>query len=151
MTRMAIYLARGLRLDGLPDYERERELIRREVRSIVDRVLELGEGDAAVGTVRAFAAGVLDVPWSPNRQVASRVLPARDDEGYLRILDFAGIPMDADVVEEHRSRLARRARRDNLPMGYDLAVASVYELSEPLGVLLSDGWARKEPVREAAD
>lgn len=150
MTRMAIYLARGLRLDGLPDYEREKQLIRREVRSIVDRVLELGEGDAAVGTVRAFEAGVLDVPWSPNRQVASRVLPARDDEGYLRILDFAGIPMDADVVEEHRSRLARRARRDNLPMGYDLAVDSVYELSEPLGVLLPDGWA-KARVREAAD
>jgi methylaspartate mutase epsilon subunit len=143
MTRMAIYLARGLRLDGLPDYEREKALIRREVRSIVDRVLELGEGDVAVGTVRAFEAGVLDVPWSPNRQVASRVLPARDADGYLRILDFGGIPMDADVVEEHRSRLARRARRDNMPMGYDLAVASVYELSEPLGVLLPDGWARE--------
>lgn len=151
MTRMAIYLARGLRLDGLPDYEREKALIRREVRSIVDRVLELGEGDAAVGTVRAFEAGVLDVPWSPNRQVASRVLPARDADGYLRILDFAGIPMDADVVEEHRSRLARRARRDKLPMGYDLAVDSVYELSEPLGVLVPDRWASKDPIPRAAD
>jgi len=56
ITRMAIYLARGIRLDGLPDYEREKAMIASEVRAIVDRVLEMGDGDAAVGTVRAFAA-----------------------------------------------------------------------------------------------
>lgn len=147
MTRMAIYLARNLRLDGLPDYEREKALIRREVRGIVDRVLEIGDGDVAIGTVRAFEAGVLDVPWSPNRQVASRVLPARDADGYLRILDAGAVPIDADVLEEHRARLARRAGREKLEMGYDLAVSSVYELSEPLGVLLSDGWAKDAPGR----
>ena len=141
MTRMAIYLARNLRLDGLIDYEREKALIRREVRGIVDRVLELGDGDAAVGTVRAFEAGVLDVPWSPNRQVASRVLPARDADGYLRILDPGAVPMDADVLDEHRSRLARRAQREQVEMGYDLAVSSVFELSEPLSVLLPDRWS----------
>ena len=42
---------------------------RREVRPIVDKVLEMGDGDAAVGTVRAFEAGVMDIPWSPNRHV----------------------------------------------------------------------------------
>ncbi len=143
MTRMAIYLARNLRLDGLPEYECEKALIRREVRAIVDRVLELGEGDAAVGTVRAFEAGVLDVPWSPNRQVASRVLPARDADGYLRILDPGAVPLEPDVIEEHRARLARRAAKEQGTLGYDLAVASVYELSEPLGKLLSDGWAKE--------
>src|SRR5262249_11795399 len=61
MTRTAIYLARHIRLDGLPEFEREKELIRREVRAIVDKVLEMGEGDVAVGTIRAFAAGVLDI------------------------------------------------------------------------------------------
>src|SRR6188472_3401086 len=81
ITRMAIYLARGIRLDGLPDYEREKAMIASEVRAIVDKVLEMGDGDAAVGTVRAFAAGVLDVPWSPNRHVKSRVMPARDAHG----------------------------------------------------------------------
>ncbi|MBN9460529.1 MAG: methylaspartate mutase subunit E [Burkholderiales bacterium] len=145
MTRMAIYLARNMRLDGLPDYEREKELIRREVRCIVDRVLDLGDGDAAVGTVRSFEAGVLDVPWSPNRQVASRVLPARDADGYLRIIDPGALPMEADVREEHRVRLSRRAKMEKVPMGYDLAVTSVYELSEPLDMLLPDTWARRNP------
>jgi len=39
---MAIYLARGIRLDGLPDYEREKAMIASEVRAIVDKVLEMG-------------------------------------------------------------------------------------------------------------
>ena len=104
MTRMAIYLARHIRLDGLPEFEFEKDLIKREVRPIVDKVLEMGDGDVAVGTVRAFAAGVLDVPWSPNRHVKSRVMPARDADGCLRILD-AG----PDAVPQGRAGGARGA------------------------------------------
>jgi methylaspartate mutase epsilon subunit len=141
MTRTAIYLARGIRLDGLPEFERERALIRREVRSIVDRVLEMGDGDAALGTVRAFEAGVLDVPWSPNRGVKSRVLPARDADGCLRIVDPGLMPFPKDVLEIHEERLRRRAERDRLAYGPDLAVASVYEISEPVAKLLPDDWA----------
>ena len=137
-TRMAIYLARNIRLDGLPEFEREKDLIRREVRPIVDRVLELGEGDAAIGTVRAFEAGVLDIPWSPNRGVKSRVLPARDADGCLRIVDPGLMPFPKEVLEFHEERLRRRAERDKIAYGPDLAVASVYEISEPVATLLPD-------------
>ena len=67
ITRMAVYLARHIRLDGLPEFQTEKALIERETRAIVDKALEMGDGDAALGTVRAFEAGVLDVPWSPSR------------------------------------------------------------------------------------
>lgn len=138
ITRMAIYLARNIRLDGLPEYEREKEIIVREVRAIVDKVLEMGDGDVAVGSVRAFAAGVLDVPWSPNRHVKSRVMPARDVDGYLRILEPAMVPLPNDVREFHEAKLRARAERDGVAYGRDLAVQSVYELSEPLAHLLPD-------------
>ena len=141
MTRTAIYLARNIRLDGLPEYEREKALIGREVRPIVDKVLEMGDGDVAVGTVRAFEAGVLDVPWSPNRGVASRVLPARDADGYLRIVDPGRMPFPGDVMAVHEERLRKRAERENIPYGPDLAVSSVYEMSEPIAKLMSDRWA----------
>ena len=140
ITRMAIYLARGLRLDGLPAYERERELIRAEVRALVDRALEMGDGDAALGTVRAFEAGALDVPWSPNRQVKSRVMPARDADGYLRILDPAGLPLPPAVMAVHEEGLRREARRQGQPFDHELAVQSVYEHSEPLSKLMPDTW-----------
>jgi methylaspartate mutase epsilon subunit len=140
MTAMAIYLARSVRLYGLPEYEREKALIHLEVRAIVDKVLELGDGDAAQGAIRAFEAGVLDVPWSPNRHVRSRIMPARDADGYLRVLDPAGVPMPREALEVHEDGLRRRARRDGVPFDHELAVQSVYEHSEPLAALLSDHW-----------
>jgi methylaspartate mutase epsilon subunit len=137
-TRMAVYLARRIRLDGLAEFEREKDLIRREVRAIVDRVLELGDGDAALGTVRSIEAGVLDVPWSPNRFVKSRVLPARDADGYLRILDPGEVPLPAEVRGFHEDKLRRRAAAEGRAFDHDLAVTSVYEISEPLDILLPD-------------
>jgi methylaspartate mutase epsilon subunit len=137
---MAIYLARQIRLDGLAEFAFEKDLIKREVRPIIDRVLEMGDGDVAIGTVRAFAAGVMDVPWSPNRHVRSRVMPARDADGCLRILDAGLMPFPKDVLEVHESRLRQRAARDGVPFNDELAVASVFELSEPLSRLISDKW-----------
>ena len=100
----------------------------------------MGDGDVAIGTVRAFAAGVLDIPWSPNRHVKSRVMPARDADGCLRIFDAGLMPFPRDVLEVHEARLRQRAERDGVPFSDDLAVSSVFELSEPLSKLMSDKW-----------
>jgi methylaspartate mutase epsilon subunit len=137
MTRMAIYLARNLKLDSMPEYGVECDLIRREVVPIVDKVLEMGDGDAAIGIVRAAEAGVLDIPWSPNRNIKSRVMPARDVNGYLRILDPGMMPLPRDVLEVHSEALRRRAEREGTAFGPDLAVSSVYEISEPLSRLMA--------------
>jgi methylaspartate mutase epsilon subunit len=136
MTRMAIYLARQIRLDDHPEFLAEVDLIKREVRPILDRTFEIGEGDIAVGTVRACDAGIIDVPWSPNRHVKSRVMPARDADGYLRILDPGDMPFDKEVLELHTERLRRRAEREGVPCDRELAVSSVYEISEPLSRLV---------------
>jgi methylaspartate mutase epsilon subunit len=142
MTRMAIYLARSIRLDGLPEFERECDLIRREVCPVVDKVLEMGDGDVALGTVRACEAGVLDVPWSPNRFVKSRVLPARDADGYLRIFDAAALPIPKDVREFHEQRLRQRAERERCRYDRELAISSVTEISEPLAKLVPFPWSQ---------
>jgi len=143
MTRMAIYLARHIRLTELPEFHFEKDLIMREVRPIIDKVLEMGDGDVAIGTVRAFEAGVMDIPWSPNRHVKSRVMPARDAGGCLRIFDAGLMPFPRDVLEVHEARLRDRAVRDGVPFDNELAVASVFELSEPLSKLATDKWTRR--------
>jgi methylaspartate mutase epsilon subunit len=142
MTRTAIYLARNIRLDGLPEFQAERDLIKREARAILDKTLEMGDGDAAIGTVRAFGAGVLDVPWSPNRHVKSRVMPARDADGCLRILDPGLMPYPGDVLEIHEEKLRKRAAAEGVAFGHELAVSSVYEMAEPIAKLLPDKWIR---------
>jgi methylaspartate mutase epsilon subunit len=135
-TRMAIYLARHIRLDETPEFQRELDIIRREVRSVMDRVLEIGDGDVAIGTVRAFESGEMDIPWSPNNQVKSRVMPARDIDGYLRMYDAGAMPIPADVMEFHEERLRKRAEKEGVAFDHDLAVSSVYEMSETLDTLL---------------
>lgn len=141
-TRMAVYLARNIRLDGLQAFQDEKDLIKREVRPVVDRTLEMGDGDAALGTVRAFEAGVLDIPWSPNRQCRSRIMPARDADGYLRIVDPGLMPFPKDVMEIHEEKLKRRARKEGVSFGHDLAISSVYEMADPIAKLLPDGIGR---------
>jgi methylaspartate mutase epsilon subunit len=112
MTRMAIYLARRIRLTELPEFRFEKDLILREVRPIIDKVLEMGDGDVAIGTVRAFEAGVMDIPWSPNRHVKSRVMPARDAEGCLRTdAGLMPFPTCWKCTTVARPRARRRAVR----------------------------------------
>jgi methylaspartate mutase epsilon subunit len=140
MTRTAIYLARNIRLDSMPEFQAEKDLIKREARAILDKTLEMGDGDAAIGTVRALGAGVLDVPWSPNRHVKSRVMPARDADGCLRILDPGLMPFPKDVREIHEEKLRIKAERQGVPFGHELAISSVYEMAEPIASLLPDKW-----------
>lgn len=135
-TRMAIYLARRIRIDDMPEFRREKELIGREVRPVVDKILEIGDGDIAIGTIRACEAGVLDIPWSPNRQIRSRILPARDADGYLRVLEPGEVPFPKDVLDYHEERLRQRADKEGVEYGRDLAVGSVYEISENLEALM---------------
>jgi methylaspartate mutase epsilon subunit len=135
-TRMAVYLARAVRLDDLPEFQREKDMIGREARPVIDKVLEMGDGDVAIGAVRACEAGVLDIPWSPNRHLKSNVLPARDADGYLRILQAGDMPFPRDVLDVHEEKLRLRAERDGVPYGRDLAVTSVYEISEDLETLI---------------
>jgi len=140
MTRMAIYLARNIKLDSMPEFQNEVDLIKSEVRPIVNKVLEMGDGDVALGTVRAFEAGILDIPWSPNKWVKSKVMPARDVDGCLRILDPGNMPFSKEVLEFHTEKLRLRAEKEKQPYDINLAVSSVYEMSESMETLLSDKW-----------
>jgi methylaspartate mutase epsilon subunit len=140
-TRMAIYLARNIRLDDLPEFRREVDMIGKEVRPVMDKVLEMGDGDVAIGAVRACEAGVVDIPWSPSRYIKSGIMPARDADGYIRILRAGDMPFGPEVLDYHEERLRRRAEKEGKPYGLDLAVSSVYEMSEDLGTLIPYPWA----------
>jgi len=51
------------------------------------------------------------------------------------------MPIPKDVMDYHHERLRKRAERDNLPFDHELAVSSVYELSEGLDTLIPFPWA----------
>jgi methylaspartate mutase epsilon subunit len=88
-----------------------------EVRSIMKRVQELGDGDYAMGGARAILSGALDTMFSPYKFLKSKVKVVRDANGALRYLDHGLMPLPKEVVEYHRSRIAERERKEDTVAG----------------------------------
>jgi methylaspartate mutase epsilon subunit len=90
------------------EYEEESAVIEAQARAILDRVHDLGQGDTAVGTVRALEAGVIDVPFCPSRFVQNIVLTARDSEGAVRFLKSGNLPFTDQMLVRDRVKMAHR-------------------------------------------
>ena len=106
-TKAALRLIGDQRLRS-EEVASEKNLIRREVDAILDRSLELGDGDWARAAVRGVEAGVIDVPFSPSRHNAGKLIPARDTNGAIRILEHGSVPLPSAVRAVHRERIGDR-------------------------------------------
>ncbi len=109
---------------------REIEIILDETRAIVDKVFELGGGDIAVGTVRAFQAGVLDVPFAPSRYNAGKILPARDNDGAIRLLDSAALPFSDSLKAFHKEKIKERAKAEKREVSFQMVIDDIYAISK---------------------
>jgi methylaspartate mutase epsilon subunit len=108
----------------------EKVIISAETRCIVDKVFELGGGDIAKGAVRAFQAGVLDVPFAPSRFNAGKVLPARDNDGAIRFFDPGALPLTAELLEFHRQKMTARAKYEKREPSFQMVIDDVYAISK---------------------
>jgi methylaspartate mutase epsilon subunit len=133
-TKEILSLLQGQKLKISMDLMDEIKIIRAETTSILDKVFELGEGDLAFGTVRAFEAGVLDIPFAPSKYNAGKVLPARDNNGAVRFLEFGNMPFTKEIKDFHRSKFAERAKHENRVESFQMVVDDVYAISK--GVLV---------------
>jgi len=125
-TRYLLHLLAGQDF-GLQseDVEFERALNLMEGRAILDAVLELGDGDPVLGTIRAFEAGVLDEPAAPSKIAHGDVLVVRDVKGAVRFLDPGNVPIPEEARRLERQRLDERERLKGSPLGYDDIVADL--------------------------
>ncbi len=121
-----------LRDQYLPDFmlKHEMDVITEEVRCVLDKCFELGEGDIAEGAVRAFKAGVLDVPFAPSRFNAGKILPARDNEGAVRLLEVANVPFTDDMKAFHKDKIAERAKAEKRDVSFQLVIDDIYAISK---------------------
>ena len=110
--------------------EEEKEIIRQETRCILDKCFELGEGDIAVGTVRAVQAGVLDIPFAPSRFNAGKMLPARDDNGAIRILEMGNLPFTQELKDFHREKIEQRAKAEGRKASFQMVIDDVYAIGK---------------------
>ena len=110
--------------------DEEKEIIKLETRAIVDKCFELGKGDIAVGVCRGVEAGALDVPFAPCRFNAGKMLPCRDNDGAVRILDIGNLPFSKELVDFHRAKIEERAVAEKRKISFQMVIDDVYAIGK---------------------
>lgn len=128
-SKMVVSLLKDQKITSSTLLEEEKEIIKREVVSLLDKVYELGDNDLAIGTVKAFELGCIDVPFAPSKQNQNKVLPARDNQGCVRILEFGNLPFPEDVKQFHTNKLEERAKAEGRPITFQMTVDDIYAIS----------------------
>lgn len=129
-TKQVLNMLKDQSLTDIAAVQQEKEIIKSETRAIVDRVLELGEGDLALGVIRAFETGVLDVPFAPSRFNAGKVLPVRDSQGAVRLLDHGCLPLNASILDFHREKIAQRGEEEGRTPCYQMVLDDIYAIGK---------------------
>ncbi len=130
--QVANMLADQAALDSA-NLDRETTLIERETRSLLEGAFGLvkeGRRDPEEAAVRAFEAGILDVPFAPSNQNRGKILPMRDDEGYIRIFNPGALSLPQDILGFHAERLASRAKSEGRPVSLQMVTDDIYAISK---------------------
>lgn len=112
------------------ELEREILQIEKEVDCLMDAVFKLGDGDLAIGTVKAFEQGVIDIPFAPSRYNAGKMLPARDNDGHIRILDFGNLGFTDEIKAFHRAKIEERAKKEGREVSFQMTIDDVNAVSQ---------------------
>ena len=115
---------------GVKEIDTEERIAEMEIRSMTDKLLEMGDGDIAVGCLRGVDAGVIDSSFSPNRQVKDRVIGVKDVRGAVRWVEFGNLPFPEEVKRFHREKVAEREKRDNAKADYEMTVRDFWAFSK---------------------
>lgn len=120
------------RLEDSDELRIEESMQEREVKAIVDKVLELGDGDLAQGEIKAVAQGVIDVPFSPWLGVKGWAFPVRDKTGAVRYHDPGNIPLPKDVIQYHREKIADREQAEKRKAGVEMLIEDLAVRTKPV-------------------
>jgi methylaspartate mutase epsilon subunit len=129
-TRQILNMLRDQVLPSSEEMQTEIKVIGEETKAILEKVLDLGGGDWAVGAVRGFAAGALDVPFAPSRCNKGKVMPVRDHYGAVRLLDFGNLPLSPEIKDFHRQKIDERARNERRTAGFQMVTDDIYAISK---------------------
>lgn len=131
-TKQILDMLETQSFDKSAEYELEKKMIKKEVKEIIAKVLELGEGDLAEGTVKAFENGIIDIPFSPSQYNSGQMLPARDINGAVRYLNFGKLPFSQEIKQFHREKIEERSVKEKKDAGFQMAIDDIYAIGKGL-------------------
>ncbi len=129
-TKQVVSMLKDQDFLEIPAVVTESEIIMKEMKCILDKVEELGKGDYALGAIAAFEAGVIDVPFAPSRYNAGKLLPARDNDGAIRLLDIGNLPFTKDLKDYHKKKLEERGAFEKRPVSFQMVIDDVYAIGK---------------------
>lgn len=103
----------------------EKHLLEREVVSIMHSIEILGNGSIARGAIKAFEAGILDIPFSLSIYNKNELITAKDCNGAIRFINPERLPFDMDIIDFHKEKIHQRMMKQRITEVY-----KVYEMLE---------------------
>lgn len=132
IVKQVRHIARHQTLPVDDDVKLEQHFIEMEARAIVDKVLDLGNGDVLDGEIKAVAMGVLDAEFSAWQGIRGEVLAVRDRQGAYRYLDHGRLPFSKEIIDYHRAKIAEREKVEKRTASFDMVIDDVFSLSKPV-------------------
>ncbi|SQB36039.1 methylaspartate mutase subunit E [Clostridium cochlearium] len=129
-TKMALNMLEGQRMPMSKELETEMALIKAETKCILDKMFELGKGDLAIGTVKAFETGVMDIPFGPSKYNAGKMMPVRDNLGCVRYLEFGNVPFTEEIKNYNRERLQERAKFEGRDVSFQMVIDDIFAVGK---------------------
>lgn len=130
-TKYMINLLKDQAPFNTPEIQLEEEMLVREAKQILDKILELGDGDPAAGVVAAFESGIMETPFSSNIHYSrGKIMVARDKNGACRYFDCGDLPFSHDVKEFHKQKIKEREEAEGREGGLDMIIDSILGMSK---------------------
>lgn len=113
-----------------PAINQEIRMTELAVCAILDKVIDMGDGDIAVGAVKAVEAGVLDSPFSINIYPKDLCMGARDLEGACRYIDYGNIPIPEEVRKYNDEKIKEREKFEGTKLNFKASMADFWCLAQ---------------------
>ena len=130
--RASKFITNLVKEQQMPDSDEllfEIDLIKREVDSLMKAVVHAGKGDICQGAIQAFKKGILDIPFAPSELNNGKILPARDIDGKIRILEFGNLGFTEEIKEFHKNELMKRAKLQGRDLTIQMVIDDIYAVS----------------------
>ena len=128
-TGQIINMVSDQKMSPSPALSQEVDIIKKEVRAIMTKVYEMGEGDIAVGAIKAFKEGIMDIPFAPSDSNAGILMPVRDNNGAVRVLNAGATPLPDDVLAFHKETIGKRAITEKREASFKMVIDDINAIS----------------------
>ena len=114
----------------MKEIDNEARMAELEIKAILEKLLEVGDGDIVVGCLKGVDSGIIDSSFSPNKHVRDEVIGVKDCKGAIRYKEFGNLPFNGEIKEFHRQKVAEREKAEGTKADYEMTVRDFWAFSK---------------------